>query len=160
MSNIDFLSIGFGRYIQNNLDFVDGVDNPPLVFSVNYFLKDENSEYLNGMGDKKAWILWAELRANGDVEAIETPTGLIPKYEDLEKLFKKHLDIQYTRDDYVQQFTIRIAANLAKYDRIEKIYKEKVSDTPQIVLDAFAEVRKRLKAAQDKHGDSISPFDL
>ncbi len=62
--------------------------------------------------------------------------------------------------DYVRQFTIRIPENLAKLDRVEKIYKEKVSDTPQIVFDTFAEVRKRLKVTQDTLGDYISPFDL
>jgi phosphoenolpyruvate carboxykinase (GTP) len=160
MSNLDFLSIPLGRYIQNNLDFAEGIEDPPLVFSVNYFLKDKDGEYLNGMADKLIWILWAELRVNGDVDGIETPTGLIPKYEDLEKLFKEHLDAQYTQADYVEQFTIRIPENLAKLDRVEKIYKEKVSDTPQIVFDTFAEVRKRLKAAGDKHGDYISPFHL
>jgi phosphoenolpyruvate carboxykinase (GTP) len=160
MSNLDFLSIRLGRYIQNNLDFADGIENPPLVFSVNYFLKDENGRYLNGMADKLVWILWAELRVNGEVEGIETPTGVIPIYEDLQKLFKKHLDEDYTKDDYVRQFTIRIPENLAKFDRVEKIYREKVSDTPQILFDTFAEVRERLKAAADKHGDVISPFDL
>jgi phosphoenolpyruvate carboxykinase (GTP) len=160
MSNLDFLSIPLGRYIQNNLDFAKGIEDPPLIFSVNYFLKDKDGKYLNSMADKLIWILWAELRVNDDVEAIETPTGLIPKYEDLQKLFKEHLDAQYTQADYVQQFTFRIPENLAKLDRVEKNYKEKVSDTPQIVFDTFAEVRKRLKAAGDKHGDYISPFDL
>ena len=160
MSNLDFLSIPLGRYIQNNLDFTKDVDNPPLIFSVNYFLKDNDGKYLNGMADKKVWMLWAELRVNGDIDAIETPTGLIPKYEDLARIFKKHLNTQYTQADYVQQFTIRIPENLAKLNRIEDIYRQKVSDTPQIVFDTFAEVRKRLKAAQDRHGDYISPFDL
>ncbi len=160
MSNLDFLSIPLGKYIQNNLGFAKDVENPPLIFSVNYFLKDRDGKYLNGMADKLIWILWAELRANGDVDATKTPTGLIPKYEDLEKLFREHLDARYTRADYERQFTISILKNLAKLDRVEKIYKEKVSDTPQIVFDTFAEVRNRLKAASDKHGDDISPFDL
>ena len=160
MSNLDFLSIPLGKYIQNNLDFANGIENPPLIFSVNYFLRDKDGKYLNGMADKLVWILWAELRVNGDVEAIETPTGLIPKYEDLHKLFQQHLDAQYTQADYVQQFTFRVPENLAKLDRVEKIYKEKVSDTPQILFDTFAEVRKRLIATGDKLGDYISPFDL
>ena len=160
MSNLDFLSIPLGRYIRNNLDFARDIEDPPLILSVNYFLRDKAGNYLNGMADKKVWILWAELRVNGDVDALQTPTGLIPKYEDLAKLFKEHLDAQYTRADYVRQFTIRIPENLAKLDRVEKIYKEKVSDTPQILFDTFAEVRKRLKDAQTKYGDYISPFDL
>lgn len=160
MSNLDFLSIPLGQYIQNNLDFTKGIDKPPLIFSVNYFLRGKDGKYLNGMADKKVWILWAELRASGDVEAIETPTGLIPKYEDLAKLFKEHLNTKYTKDDYIQQFTVRIPENLAKLDRVEKIYKEKVPDTPQILYDIFAEARKRLKASRDKHGDYILPPDL
>jgi phosphoenolpyruvate carboxykinase (GTP) len=160
MSNLDFLSIPLGRYIQNNLDFPEGIDNPPLIFSVNYFLKDKKGKYLNAMADKLVWILWAELRVNGEVEAIETPTGLIPIYADLEKLFKDHLNKEYTKKDYEQQFTFRIPENLSKLDRVEKIYKEKVSDTPQILYETFANVRDRLKAAGKKHGDNISPFDL
>jgi len=160
MSNLDFLSIPLGRYIQNNLDFANDIDKPPLIFSVNYFLKDKDGKYLNGMADKKVWILWAELRVNSDVDAIETPTGLIPKYEDLAKLFKDHLNEEYSQADYVQQFTIRIPENLAKLGRVEKIYKEKVSDTPQILFDTFAAARERFKEAADKHGDYISPFDL
>ncbi len=160
MSNLDFLSIPLGKYIQNNLDFAEGIENPPLIFSVNYFLKDEKGKYLNGIADKLVWILWAELRVNGEVEAIETPTGMIPMYEDLQKLFKDHLDEDYTKKNYDRQFTIRIPENLAKLDRVEKIYREKVSDTPQILYDTFAKVRDRLKAAGDKHGDIISPLDL
>ena len=160
MSNLDFLSIPLGQYIQNNLDFAEGIENPPLIFSVNYFLKGKKGKYLNGMADKLVWILWAELRVNGEVEAIEMPTGMIPIYEDLQKLFKDHLDKDYTKNDYDRQFTIRIPENLAKFDRVEKIYREKVSDTPQILYDTFVKVRDRLKAAGDKYGDIISPFDL
>lgn len=160
MSNQDFVSIPLGQYIQNNLDFAQGVDNPPSIFSVNYFLKDENDKYLNGILDKTVWILWAELRANGDVDAIKTPTGYIPLYEDIAPLFKDNLDKEYTMDDYLKAFTIRVPNILAKYDRVEKIYKEKVPDTPQEVYDTFDSIRTRLKEAQAKYGDNISPLDL
>jgi phosphoenolpyruvate carboxykinase (GTP) len=160
MSNLDFLSIPLGRYIQNNLDFAKGVNKPPLIFSVNYFLKDKNGKYLNGMADKLVWILWAELRVNGDVDGIETPTGIIPEYKDLQRFFKEQLKIDYTETDYVNQFTFGIPENLAKLDRVEKIYKEKVPDTPKILFDTLSEVRERLKEASDKYGDYISPFNL
>ena len=160
MSNLDFLSIPLGRYIQNNLDFAKDIEKPPLIFSVNYFLRDKEGKYLNGMADKKIWILWAELCVNGDVNAIETPTGLIPEYADLAKLFKDNLGKEYTKEHYIKQFTIRIPENLAKLDRVEKIYTDVVSDTPKLLFDTFAEVRKRLKQAADKHGDYISPFEL
>jgi phosphoenolpyruvate carboxykinase (GTP) len=66
---------------------------------VNYFLKDKDGKYLNAILDKTVWILWAELRVNGDVDAIKTPTGFIPKYEDLAGLFKEKLNKNYSKDD-------------------------------------------------------------
>ena len=160
MSNLDFLSLPLGRYIQNNLDFAKGVENPPSVFSVNYFLKDEKGNYLNGMGDKLVWILWAELCVNGDVEKIETPTGYIPKYADLKKLFRENIDKDYTEADYIKEFSIRIPGLLAKIERIRKVYTEQVSDTPQIVFDIFDKHQKRLEEAKAKYGECISPLDL
>ena len=161
MSNLEFLSLPLGRYIQNNLDFADGVDNPPSIFSTNYFLKDsETGNYLNGKLDKKVWILWAELRVNGDVDAIETPTGFIPKYDDLKKLFKENLNKDYTKEAYQKQFTIRVPNLIAKFDRVENIYRTKVDDTPQIVYDTFAAIKQRLNDAKGKYGEFISPFDL
>ena len=160
MSNLDFLAIPVGRYIQINLDFAKDVKKVPQIFSVNYFLKDENGKYLNGMADKLVWVLWAELCVNGDVKKIETPTGYIPKYEDLKKLFKENLNKDYSQADYVKQFTIRVPQQLAKIDRIEKVYKEQVSDAPKVVFEVFGKHRDRLKKAQEKFGDYISTFDL
>jgi len=160
MSNMDFVATPLGQYVQNNLDFGNNMKECPRVYSVNYFLRGKDGKYLNGMGDKLVWVLWAELRVNGDVEGIETPTGVIPLYEDLAKLFKDKLGKDYTKEDYIEQFTIRIPENLVRLDRVEKIYREKVADTPQVLYDTYDEARKRLKAAAEKHGDYISPYDL
>ncbi|MHC4294766.1 MAG: phosphoenolpyruvate carboxykinase (GTP), partial [Planctomycetota bacterium] len=65
MSNMDFLAIPVGKYIQNNLDFVKGVKNVPKVFATNYFLKGSDGKYLNAKLDKKIWITWMELRVHG-----------------------------------------------------------------------------------------------
>ncbi len=160
MSNQDFVSIPLGQYIQNNLDFAAGIKNPPLIFSVNYFLKDRAGNYLNGILDKMVWILWAELRVNGDVDAIKTPTGYIPLHKDIAPLFKEKLGIDYTQADYVKAFTVRIPNLLAKLERVENIYRTKVDDTPRIVYDTFGVIRARLEDARAKHGDNISPLDM
>ena len=54
-------------------------------------------------------------------------------------------NIEYSRDDYVEQFTIRIPENLAKLDRIENIYKTRVADTPEIVFEVLDKHRNRLE---------------
>jgi phosphoenolpyruvate carboxykinase (GTP) len=157
MSNLDFLSIPIGRYIQNNLDFGKNLTNQPKVFSVNYFLKDKDGKWLNHKNDKRIWLKWMELRVNGDADAIKTPTGFIPKYEDLKRLFLEVYNKDYSEEDYVKQFTIRIPESLAKIDRLMKIYKERVLDTPDIVFAVLEEQRARLEKARSEIGDYIPP---
>ena len=159
MSILDFLSIPLGKYIRNNLEFVKGASKPPLVFATNYWLKDSQGKYLNGMLDKGVWAKWMELRVHGDVEAVMAPTGWLPLYEDLRRLFKEVRKTDYAEADYVKQFTIRIPENLAKLDRIESIYRD-VADTPQIVFDTLSAQRQRLLDLQAEKGDYPSPLDL
>jgi phosphoenolpyruvate carboxykinase (GTP) len=160
MSNIDFLSIPIGKYIQINLDFADGLQKPPRIYSVNYFLKGKDGKFLNEKTDKKVWYKWMELRAHNETTAIDTPTGRIPKFEDLKRLFKEVLDKDYTTDDYNKQFMVRIPENLAKIERIKEVYTTKVKDTPKVLLDVLEEQKKRLLDAQKKHGDYITPDKL
>lgn len=157
MSNMDFLSMSVGKYLQNNLDFAKDVRRPK-VFGTNYFLKKEG-QYLNGMLDKAVWVKWIELRIHGEVEVLDAGYGLIPKYDDLKRLFKKVLKKEYSRQDYQEQFTVRIPELLAKLDRMKDIYAT-VEDTPQVMLDEMAAQRKRLEALRAKKGECISPQDL
>ncbi|MGA2265638.1 MAG: phosphoenolpyruvate carboxykinase (GTP) [Phycisphaerae bacterium] len=160
MSNLDFLAIPLGKYIRNNLDFAKALAAPPAVFFVNYFQKDADGKFLTDRLDKAVWMKWMELRVHGDAQAIAAPTGRIPHYEDLQRLFRAVLNKDYGREDYVKQFTIRIPENLAKIDRIERIYRQDVSDTPPIVLDVLAAQRRRLEDLRTTKGDYVSPLDL
>ncbi|MGQ9816731.1 MAG: phosphoenolpyruvate carboxykinase (GTP) [bacterium] len=160
MSNLDFLSIPISKYIMANLEFAKGLKKIPKIFSVNYFLKDKDGKFLNEKTDKRVWYKWMELRVHNDVPAIKTPTGLIPEYDDLKKLFKQVLNKEYMFEDYTKQFTVRIPEHLAKIDRIVNIYKTKVIDPPQILFDVLEEQRKRLLDYQKRYGDYIKPEQL
>ncbi len=160
MSIQDFLAIPLGKYIQNNLDFGKKLKKPPLVFGVNYFLRDKEGRFVNTVRDKHVWVKWMELRVHGEVDAVVAPTGLIPRYEDLAPLFEQVVGAQYTEADYVKQFTIRVPENLAKIGRVEAYHREHVPHSPKAMYDTLAGTRKRLEEAQAKYGDYISPFDL
>jgi len=157
MSNLDFLSIPIGKYIKNNMRFGVDLSNPPPIFSVNYFLKDSSGNFLTNKQAKRVWLKWMELRSNREVDAIETPTGLIPEFKDLRRLFQEVLDENYTMEDYDKQFTVRIPENLAKIDRLMEIYKTRVTDTPQVVFEVLEEQRQRLTTAREEYGDYIKP---
>lgn len=160
MSNLDFLSITIGEYIENQLEFGETLEDSPSIFSVNYFLKDSNGEYLNSIHDKRVWLKWMELRTHNEVDAIKTPTGFIPKYRDLKELFKEILDKDYTKEEYVNQFTIRIPEHLSKMERITEVYENDVKDTPEELYEELRAQKQRLEDAREKYGDYISPFDL
>ena len=158
MSIQDFISIPMGKNVNNNLEFGRKLKSPPIVFGVNYFLKEiGNGKYLNSPQDKHVWIKWMELRVHGEIEAIKTPTGLIPKYDDLRRLFNQVLNKVYTKEDYIKQFTIRVQENLAKIDRVSRFYQENVTDTPLELFGILYVQRQRLVEAQEKYGDYISP---
>ena len=159
MAILDFMSVHIGEYLKNYLQFEKCLRIKPKIFAVNYFLKDRDGKWLNHKLDKAVWLKWMELRVHGDVDAIETPIGYIPKYEDLARLFKEVLNKEYSRKDYEKQFTIRIPELLAKIDRIERIYNE-IGNIPKELFIILEEERYRLTKAQEKYGDYISPFQF
>ncbi|UCC95680.1 MAG: phosphoenolpyruvate carboxykinase (GTP), partial [Candidatus Omnitrophota bacterium] len=158
MSNIDFLSIPLGRYIKMHLDFGAQLQNPPCIFSVNYFLKDVKGKFLNAIEDKRVWLKWMRQRVDGTVPAFITPTGLLPQYEDLKILFKEVLGKDYSEDEYVKQFTLRIPENLAKLERIKNIYSKDLKEVPVLLYEELDAQKERLLECQKKNGDYVSPF--
>jgi phosphoenolpyruvate carboxykinase (GTP) len=157
MSIQDFISIPLGKNVRNNLDFGKKIENPPVVFGVNYFLKDKEGNYLNDPKDKHVWVKWMELRVHNEVDAIKTPTGYIPKYEDLRKLFKQVRDKDYSKKEYIEQFSIRVQENMSKIKRVRQFYKKNVTYTPEAVFWVLNQQYERLLNAKEKYGDYISP---
>ncbi len=158
MSVQDFISIPFGQNISNNLEFGKKLEKAPIVFGVNYFLRERNNgKFLNDIQDKHVWIKWMERRVHNEVDAIKSPTGYLPKYEDLRKHFKQVLGKDYSKEDYDKQFTIRVPENLAKIERVQRFYQENVSDTPLELFGILYLQRERLLEAKKHFGDYIPP---
>ena len=153
MANLDFLVVPLGTYLRNHLKFGEGLSAKPPVFATNYFLK-ENGTFLNEKVDKKIWLLWMEGRVHGEYDAIETPIGFIPRYGDIQRLFKKIFNKDYTRKDYEIQFSIRADKFLEKMERVEKAYRveDNIPDEFYAYLD---KIRARLLAAKKKFGSGI-----
>ena len=56
----------------------------PKIFSVNWFRKDADGQFLwPGYGENSRVLAWVFRRCDDDAEARETPIGLIPVAEDL-----------------------------------------------------------------------------
>ena len=98
-----------------------------------------------------------EGRVHGEYDAIETPIGQIPRYEDVAPLFKKVFDVEYDKTRYESEFSVRVDKWIAKLDRMADIYKDE-DDIPAVFTDTLAALRKRLEDARSEHGmDEIPP---
>ena len=156
MANLDFLVVQLGKYLNNHIKFGKKLQTKPLVFATNYFLKD-NGKFLNDKVEKKVWLMWMEGRVHNEFDAIETPIGFIPKYEDLKILFKDIFDKDYSKEDYNTQFTIRIKMFLEKIERMEDIYKDE-KNLPKEFTDYIKKIKERLIESKAKYkNDLIQP---
>ena len=159
MANLDFLVVQLGKYIRNHLNFGNRLKKAPAVFATNYFIK-ENGEFLSEKIDKKVWLIWMEGRVHNEYDAIETPIGYIPIYDDLKSLFKQIFNREYSRDLYERQFSIRVQKFLEKIQRMEKIYNEE-GNVPEEFFKVMKDQKEKLLAFKTKYGkDIISPFEI
>jgi phosphoenolpyruvate carboxykinase (GTP) len=128
---------------------------------LNYFLTHgarggDGTKLLGEKRDVKVWLTWLCKRANGEVDAIETPVGFIPKYEDLKELFSTLINKEYTRELYDRQFAIYVDKIQARIDlQREAFGKEK--DLPAKLFDVYARWSEGLAALKAKHGAIVAP---
>jgi phosphoenolpyruvate carboxykinase (GTP) len=141
----------------------DALTGKPIMAGLNYFLTHEarggeGSGLLGEKRDVKVWLGWLELRAHGEVDAIETPIGFIPKYEDLEALFAD-IGKAYRKALYDKQFAFYVDNILNRIDLQNKAYR-KEENIPARLFETYAEQRKGLVALKEKYGSIVSVEQL
>lgn len=80
-----FCGYNYGDYFAHWLSFDQPNAQLPKVFHVNWFRKGANGKFLwPGFGDNLRVLEWMLKRVNGEVDATETPIGLLPNADDLD----------------------------------------------------------------------------
>ena len=84
MSMRPFIGYHVADYWQHWIDMGKSVANLPKIFHVNWFRTDDEGHFLwPGFGDNMRVVEWIIKRCRGEVDAVETPIGFMPKPEDI-----------------------------------------------------------------------------
>ncbi len=84
MSMRPFIGYHVADYWQHWIDMGKSVANLPKIFHVNWFRTDDEGHFLwPGFGENMRVVEWILKRCRGEVEAVETPIGFMPKPEDI-----------------------------------------------------------------------------
>jgi len=167
-ANAPFIPGSLGDYMDSQFKFFGSdkiaADKRPVMAGLNYFLTDEarggtSTKLLGEKRDVKVWLGWLERRAHGEVDAIETPIGYLPLYEDLKRLFKEIIDKDYPQDFYVKQFSLYLDNILARIDlQIEAYGKEE--NIPAQLFEVLKDQRQGIVGLKEKFGAIVTPADL
>jgi len=167
-ANEPFIPGALGDYMEGQFVFFGSdriaSDKQPVMAGLNYFLTHAarggtSKKLLGEKKDVKAWMAWLERRAHKEVEAIETPIGYLPKYNDLERLFKDIIDKDYSQELYIKQFSLYIDNIVKRIDlQLDAYGKEK--NIPERLFDILRKQKGELLAIKEKFGPVVTPAQL
>lgn len=80
------------------------VNNPPRIFSVNWFRKDAAGNFLwPGFGENMRVLQWIVERTHGRTPAVESPIGWMPHYDDIDW---RGLESQVSPDQFYELMSV------------------------------------------------------
>lgn len=84
MAMLPFCGYNMGDYFAHWLEMGEKATNPPKIFNVNWFQTDGAGKFIwPGYGDNMRALDWIIRRAFGEVDAVDSPIGWLPKPEDI-----------------------------------------------------------------------------
>jgi phosphoenolpyruvate carboxykinase (GTP) len=124
---LPFAGYHMGDYFGHWLNFGRQIPDPPRIFSVNWFLKDENGKFAwPGYGENMRVLKWVVERSRGLSKGTETPLGWMPRYADMdwrgldftEEQFNKVMTLD--RDLWLKEIAMHDDLFFKLYDRLPK----------------------------------------
>jgi len=167
-ANAPFIPGALGDYMDAQFNFFGNPkiapQHQPVMAGLNYFLTHaarggDSNKLLGEKRDVRVWLTWLGRRAHGKVDALLTPIGYIPKYEDLKYLFSRMIQKDYPVELYNKQFALYIDNILSLIDfQIEAYGKEK--NLPARLFEILNEQKDALNALKETFGPIVLPEQI
>ncbi len=133
-----FCGYNMSDYFSHWLKMGKKIKNPPKIFLVNWFKKDDEGKFIwPGFRDNSRVIKWMTGRINGDVKANESKIGLLPNIDDIDL---SGLDI--SKETMEKLFEIDPEEWKAEVEAIGKFYAEFGDKLPPKLIDYLNDLKK------------------
>jgi phosphoenolpyruvate carboxykinase (GTP) len=85
MAMLPFLGYNVNRYLSHWMKMRKAMKDPPRLFHVNWFRKDDSGKFLwPGFGENMRVLKWIIDRCHGRADAVETSLGWMPRPSDID----------------------------------------------------------------------------
>jgi phosphoenolpyruvate carboxykinase (GTP) len=84
MAMLPFCGYNMADYWAHWLKVGEGLKNPPAIFRVNWFRRDNKGGFIwPGFGENMRVLKWIVDRIHGRADAVTSPFGYMPRYQDI-----------------------------------------------------------------------------
>ena len=118
MAMLPFCGYNMADYFTHWLGFGRNIPNPPRIFRVNWFRRDEQGRIIwPGFGENMRVLKWIVDRVHGRGYAVESPLGWMPRHDDI-----PWEGLDFSADTFYELMSVSSQAGVSEAQAHEELF--------------------------------------